>query len=112
MVREFNFEWPTGAGAIPRTNFCRFRIRRRGSRLGAKTIAQLNERSARGEYISAWNYLTACLRLGDKEQALVWLAKTVEEPNWFAFETRVTPILDPLRNDQRFDQILAVLPTK
>src|SRR5438067_5119280 len=80
--------------------------------LAQRQLQHLNERSARGEYVPAWNYLTAYLRLGDKEQALVWLAKTVEERNWFAFETRVTPILDPLRNDQRFDQILAVLPTK
>ena len=64
--------------------------------LAQRQLQHLNERSARGEYVPAWNYLTAYLRLGDKEQALVWLAKTVEERNWFAFETRVTPILDPL----------------
>src|SRR5438105_2807933 len=80
--------------------------------LAQKQLQQLNERSARGEYVPAWNYLTAYLRLGDKEQALVWLAKTVEEPNWFALESRVTPILDPLRSDPRFDQILTVLPAK
>src|SRR5438132_229913 len=80
--------------------------------LAQRQLQHLNERSACGEYVPAWNYLTAYVRLGDKEQALVWLAKTVEERNWFAFETRVTPILDPLRNDQRFHQILAVLPTK
>jgi len=80
--------------------------------LAQRQLQHLNERSARGEYVPAWNYLTAYLRLGDKEQALVWLAKTVEEPNWFAFESRVTPILDPLRSDPRFDQILAVLPAK
>src|SRR5205809_3621868 len=80
--------------------------------LAQRQLQHLNERSARGEYVPAWNYLTAYLRLGDKEQALVWLAKTVEEPNWFALESRVTPILDPLRSDPRFDQILAVLPAK
>src|SRR5207249_1282201 len=61
--------------------------------LAQRQLQHLNERSARGEYVPAWNYLTAYLRLGDKEQALVWLAKTVEEPNWFALESRVTPIL-------------------
>src|SRR6266704_3055817 len=80
--------------------------------LAQRQLQHLNERSARGEYVPAWNYLTAYLRLGDKEQALVWLAKTVEERNWFALESRVTPILDPLRSDPRFDQILAVLPAK
>src|SRR6266480_1153907 len=80
--------------------------------LAQRQLQHLNERSAHGEYVPAWNYLTAYLRLGDKEQALVWLAKTVEEPNWFALESRVTPNLDPLRSDPRFDQILAVLPAK
>jgi len=40
------------------------------------------------------------------------LAKTVEERNWFAFESRVTPILDPLRSDPRFGEILAPLTVK
>jgi adenylate cyclase len=80
--------------------------------LAQKQLQQLNERSARGEYISAWNYLTAYLRLGDKEQALVWLAKTVEEPNWFALQLKVNPVLDPLRSDSRFEKIVANLALK
>ena len=80
--------------------------------LAEKKLQRLHERTARGDYVPAKEYLMAYVRLGDTEQAFSWLAKTVEERNWFAFETRVTPILDPLRNDQRFDQILAVLPTK
>src|SRR5436305_5258471 len=112
MVRRFNLEWSTGTGAIPRTNFCGFRIRRRRSRPRAKTIAAPQRRSARGEYVPAWNYLTAYLRLGDKEQALVWLAKTVEEPNWFALQLKINPILDVLRSDPRFDEIVATLTVK
>jgi TolB-like protein/Tfp pilus assembly protein PilF len=80
--------------------------------LAQKQLQQLNERSARGEYISAWNYLTAYLRLGDNEQALVWLAKTVEEPNWFALQLKVNPVLDPLRSDSRFEKIVANLALK
>jgi hypothetical protein len=75
-------------------------------------LQQLNERSARGEYVSAWYYLTAYVRLGDKEQALVWLAKTVEEPNWFALQLKVNPVLDPLRSDPRFGEILDTVTPK
>jgi hypothetical protein len=50
--------------------------------------------------------------LGDKEQALVWLAKTVEEPNWFALQLKINPILDVLRSDPRFDEIVATLTVK
>jgi hypothetical protein len=48
----------------------------------------------------------AYVRLGANEQAFAWLAKTVEERNWFALELRVNPILDPLRGDPRFHKIV------
>ena len=74
--------------------------------LAQKQLQHFNERRARGEYVSAWNDLTAYLRLGDKEQAFVWLAKTVEEPNWFALQLKVNPVLDPLRSDPRFESLV------
>src|SRR6266496_4362577 len=80
--------------------------------LAQRQLQHLNERSARGEYVPAWNYLTAYLRLGDKEQGLVWLAKTVEERNWFALQLKINPILDVLRSDPRFDEIVATLTVK
>jgi adenylate cyclase len=80
--------------------------------LAQKQLQQLNERSARGEYVSAWHYLIAHLRLGDRDEAFAYLAKTVEEPNWFALQLKVNPILDPLRNDSRFDKIVANLSLK
>jgi hypothetical protein len=48
----------------------------------------------------------AYVRLGDNEQAFAWLAKTAEERNWFALELRVNPILDPLRDDPRFVDLM------
>jgi adenylate cyclase len=74
--------------------------------LAQKQLQHFNKRRARGEYVSAWNDLTAYLRLGDKEQAFVWLAKTVEEPNWFALQLKVNPVLDPLRSDPRFESLV------
>lgn len=74
--------------------------------LAEKQLQQLNERSARGEYVSAWHYSIAHLRLGNRDQAFAWLAKTVEEPNWFALQLKVNPILDPLRDDPRFDALV------
>ncbi len=62
--------------------------------LAQKKLERLNERTGRGEYVPAAQYLMAYVRLGDKEQAFAWLEKTVEERNWFALEIRVNPIFD------------------
>jgi adenylate cyclase len=80
--------------------------------LAEKQLQKLNEKTSRGEYVPAWNYLMACVRLGHYEEAFTWLAKTVEEPNWFALQARMNPILDVLRGDPRFDEILAPLTVK
>jgi hypothetical protein len=42
----------------------------------------------------------------NKEKALVWLAKAVEERNRLAFEIKINPIFDPLREDSRFESSL------
>ena len=74
--------------------------------MAQKKLERLNERTARGEYVPAIHYLMAYVRLGDKEQAIAWLAKTVEEHTWLALETRLNPILDPLRSDPRFEPLI------
>jgi adenylate cyclase len=80
--------------------------------LAEKQLQKLNEKTSRGEYVPAWNYLMACVRLGDYEEAFTWLAKTVEEPNWFALQAKINPVLDVLRGHPRFDEILAPLTVK
>jgi len=77
--------------------------------LAQKKLEQLNAKTARGDYVPATHYLMTSVRLGDDEQAFAWLAKTAEERNWFAFETKVNPILDPLRGDPRFESIVSPL---
>jgi tetratricopeptide (TPR) repeat protein len=70
--------------------------------LAEQKLECLDEQSNQGQYVPAADYLKAYTRLGAKEQALAWLEKTVEERNWFALETRINPIYDPLRGDPRF----------
>ncbi len=74
--------------------------------LAQRQLERLQEKTARGDYVPAWHYLMAYVRLGANEQAFAWLAKTAEERNWFPFQLRVNPILDPLRDDPRFDKIV------
>src|SRR5438067_3906153 len=74
--------------------------------LAQKQLERIKEKTARGEYVPAVDYVTAYMRLGDKEQAFAWLAKAVEERNRLAFETKVNPTFDPLRSDSRFESLL------
>ena len=80
--------------------------------LAQKRLERLKEKTARGEYVPAAEYVTGCMRLGDKEQAFAWLAKAVEERNRLAFEIKINPMLDPLRSDPRFEKIVASLAPK
>jgi len=74
--------------------------------LAQKQLERIKEKTARGEYVPAVDYVTAYMRLGDKEQAFAWLAKAVEERNRLAFEIKFNPIFDPLREDSRFERLL------
>jgi hypothetical protein len=80
--------------------------------LAQKRLERFKEKTARGNYIPAYEYVIAYMRLGEKEQAFAWLAKAFAERNRLAFEIRVNPIFDPLRSDPRFEQIVASLAPK
>jgi tetratricopeptide (TPR) repeat protein len=80
--------------------------------LAEKQLQKLQEKSARGEHVPVYHYLMAYMRLGDTERAFSWMAKTVEERSWFALQLRVNPLLDPLRSDLRFGEIVAALTAK
>jgi tetratricopeptide (TPR) repeat protein len=73
--------------------------------LGETQLQDLNRKRARGEYVAAANYVFANLRHGNIDAAFEWLAKVVEEPNWFALQFGVNPVLDPLRGDPRFEKL-------
>ena len=62
----------------------------------------------RGEYVPAGEYVTAYTRLGDKEQALAWLDKALQERNGFVFSVRVDPIFDKLRAAPAFRNLMGV----
>jgi adenylate cyclase len=80
--------------------------------LADRQLEALDQKRARGEYVPAAHYVFAHVRRGKIDQAFEWLPKMVEEPNWFALQLRVNPILDPLRNDPRFESIAASLVIK
>src|SRR5204862_7723558 len=74
--------------------------------LGERQLEELDARRARGEYVAAAHYVFAHIKRGNLEDAFAFLPKMAEEPDWFALQMRVNPILDPLRSDPRFGEIL------
>ncbi|PYK68445.1 MAG: hypothetical protein DME45_07385 [Verrucomicrobia bacterium] len=73
--------------------------------LAERELEQLELKRSRGEYVAAAHFVFVNLRRGNLDAAFEWLPKMAEEPNWFALQMRVNPILDPLRNDPRFEKI-------
>ncbi len=80
--------------------------------LGERQLEELDAKRARGEYVAAAHYVFVHIRRGNLEDALALLPKMAEEPDWFALQMRVNPILDPLRSDSRFDRITESLVLK
>jgi TolB-like protein len=73
--------------------------------LGERVLEELDARRARGEYVAAAHYVFAHIKRGNLEDAFAVLPKMAQEPDWFALQMRVNPILDPLRDDPRFEKI-------
>jgi eukaryotic-like serine/threonine-protein kinase len=74
--------------------------------LARRQLEDLDRKRLQGEYVPAAHYVFAYLRRGDLDQAFAWLPKMVDERNWFALHLRVNPILDPLRDDPRFVDLM------
>lgn len=71
-----------------------------------KILGELDQRAARGEYVTplgiAWIYIA----LGDKDQAFTWLDKACDEHNGGLPYLKTEPVYDSLRSDARFTDVL------
>jgi hypothetical protein len=57
-------------------------------------------------YVPAYDLAVVHLALGKKEAALRWLQKAYDEHDWALVVLAVEPRLDPLRSDQRFQELV------
>ena len=74
--------------------------------LAQQQLDELDDKRRRGEYVPAAHYVYAHVRRGNIDEAFAWLPKMLSEPNWFALQFRVNPMLDPLRSDARFEPLV------
>ena len=61
-------------------------------------LLKLNE----SRYVTPAALVNVYIGLGDKDQAFAWLEKAYQEKSNFVTYLKVFPIVDPLRSDQRF----------
>ncbi len=77
-----------------------------GQRDAAQQIlAEWIERSSR-QYVSGYDFAIIYAALGDTDQAFAWLHKTVEQRSIYRGWLRVDPVVDSLRADPRFTELL------
>ena len=70
-----------------------------------KMIEELKEQSKR-EYVWPYNIAIIHVGLGEKDQALEWLAKACEDRGDDLIYLKVEQTFDPLRSDPRFEALL------
>jgi len=64
---------------------------------------------ARNRFVTSYGYALIYAGLGEKEQALIWLRKAVEERSHWLVWIRVDPRFDALRSDTRFQQLVGTV---
>jgi len=70
-----------------------------------KTIRELQERSKK-EFVPSYSIATIYTGLGMREQAIQYLIKSFDEGSYYMIHLKVEPILDPLRTDPRFTDVM------
>ncbi len=81
---------------------------RGGPRKRAEAHAIIDEltETAKGRYVSPVAFVMVHAALGDADAAFEWLDRAFEERRGWLCYLRVEPLLDPLREDPRFSELL------
>jgi len=70
-----------------------------------KIIRELQERSGR-EFVPSYSIATIYTGLGMKDEALKYIQKSYEEGSYYMIHLKVDPMLDSLRQDPRFADVM------
>jgi adenylate cyclase len=71
----------------------------------SRYLGQLLRRS-RSEFVSPMDVASVYARLGNKDQAMLWLGRALEERDSFLTFARVYPRFDGLHSDPRFQELV------
>jgi serine/threonine-protein kinase len=93
----------TGSSTKATLAFC---LAASGDQSYARQIAGELEERLKSEYISPVDHAIVQMALGDKEKALDWTERAIEERRGWVAYLRVHPIVDSLRGEPRFDALV------
>lgn len=68
-------------------------------------LDELHERSRR-QHVSPFSLALVYTGLGESKEALDWLERAYQDRDWYLCVIKTEPILDPLRRDRRFQDLL------
>jgi TolB-like protein/Flp pilus assembly protein TadD len=77
-----------------------------GKREEAEQVLSDLEEIAKEKYVSAYYFAIIYLGMGEHDQAFQWLERAFDERSGFLAFIKVEPMLDPLRSDARFIELL------
>ena len=75
----------------------------------AREILHRVEEAAAREFVDPWSFCRMYISLGEREQAIEFLRRSLEERSTLALFAAIDPALAPLRTDPRFEEIIASL---
>ena len=79
--------------------------KRGGFHAALRTMIQIGQDSSAGNY-DPFRVAAGYSFLGDKNQALAWLSKAIDERSGFVTTIRVDPTWDNIRSDPRFEELV------
>jgi eukaryotic-like serine/threonine-protein kinase len=106
VIRE-GMELP-GTGTYTKATLT-YVLARSGQRAGAEALLHELETSGRQGYVSPVAFATAHLGLGNLSTALDWSERAFDERRGWLVYLGVNPLVDPLRNEPRFQALLSRL---
>ncbi len=68
-------------------------------------LAELADRASR-DFVPAFSIALVSLGLGDRNRALDWLSRSYQDRSTYMVYVNVDPLLDPLRSDRRFTELV------
>jgi serine/threonine-protein kinase len=93
------------AGTAPLATLA-YVLGRDGQEAEARTILARFEQRARGNYVSPVVFATIELGLGRRDRVFEWMDRAhADRRGWLAY-LNVNPVLDPVREDERFQQLV------